>query len=196
MVLRLNGYLNWRRFLSPISLPREVVGIPVTVDPPTGCFPVTIATVKDDDEAIRLGVAVRRVQQKCKLTQVAANSVARIIKKQALLKCDLRAADRKLKRKSCVQLVTLHGCVNVDDNGTNCTHVFGAKDRRNTCPICGHFRFQEGSTTRANETVYWFPLKPRIEALLQLASYRSLLQVTFAMVCLAFILACCTVLFL
>lgn len=143
---------------------------------------VTIASVMNDEAIRDLGVSVRRLQQKCKLTQIAAKEVATVIKKQALLKCDLRAADKKLKRISGVQLVVLHGCVHVDQNGANCTHVFGPQDRRNYCPKCGHFRFQVDSTTKANEKVYWFPLKPRIEALLQLGNYRSLLQVTFAMV--------------
>ena len=156
----------------------------VTVDSPSGCLPVTIATVDEPDEALRLGVEVRRLQQKCKLTQVAANSVASFVKKKTLRKCDLRAADRKLKTESCVRMVILHGCVNVDDNGENCTHVFDEKDQRIACPKCGHPRFQEGSTTRANEKVYWFPLKPRIKAFLQLDSYRSLLKVTLVMVCL------------
>lgn len=152
--------------------------------------PVTIALLSTYHEALESGASVRRLQQKCKFSNSQTKCVADEIKKQARRECDLRSADRKLKSLSGVQKVILHGCIAIDENGENCGHVFGPQDQRRTCPRCGQSRFNVGSTTKANELIYWFPLKPRIEALLQLDNYRSLLQVTFAMTQLCVIGAC------
>ena len=149
-----------------------------------------IDCVTDDSEAVEVGLAVRRLQQKCKFSQLQTTSVVETIKKSIHVECDLRGADRKLKRQSCVTVVVLHGCIAINEHGQNCGHVFGPKDKRLTCPRCGQSRFQVGSTTKANEQIYWFPLKPRIEALLQLDNYRSLLQVTSTMNQLCIIWSC------
>ena len=76
-----------------------------------------------------------------------------------------------------VECVVLHGCVGKDEDGQLCDHVYGPRDSRRTCPKCGHHRYQEDGST-PNEKVYHFPIHPRLKALMQLESFRKLLQVT------------------
>ena len=141
---------------------------------------VTIDSHDNLNEAVKLGLTVRKLQQKCKFSQRSTKAVEQVLQEQRSKKCALNKADRKLRQQSGVQLCVLHGCVNVNADGGYCTHVFGPKDKRSTCPKCGHSRYEAGSTTRANEMVYWFPLKPRLEALMKLPYYRWLCQVTSA----------------
>ena len=73
-----------------------------------------------------------------------------------------------------VRCIELHGCP-AKVNGKACHHVYRPGDRRKVCPECGEDRyFQNG---KPKEKVYHFPMSERLEALLQLPSFRKLLQV-------------------
>lgn len=98
------------------------------------------------------------------------------MKRDGSAKRDLRQADRKMQDEAGVRLVVLHGCTRVHDNGDHCQHIYVPQDNRSACPKCGQLRY-DASTNQPNEKVYWFPLQPRLQALLQLDSYRRLLQV-------------------
>lgn len=91
-------------------------------------------------------------------------------------KPNLKQADRNLQAEAGVKCIVLHGCNKVLGNGDHCQHVYVSQDKRDTCPKCGHRRYKINSN-QPNEKVYWFPLQPRLKALLKLPNYRRLLQV-------------------
>ena len=124
--------------------------------------------------SLELGVSVRLLQQKCKLSHLQTETVSKLLKTTGSGEADLPAADRKMKLDAGMTKVVLHGCVHVDVDGQHCQHVYAPRDKRKTCPRCGHARY---TATKPNEMVYWFPLQPRLEALLKLPAYRRMLQV-------------------
>ena len=126
---------------------------------------------------MQLGVSVRHLQQKCKFSQLQTDCVTKMMRKKGSGKSDLRGADRKLQLQAGVKRVVLHGYSKVHDNGDYCQHVYGPQDHRDSCPKCGHPRYKAMNSKQPNEKVYWFPLIPRLEALLKLENYRRLLQV-------------------
>ena len=131
----------------------------------------------DENKALNRGISVRRLQQKCKLTQLQTECVAQALEENGSGTSNLRGAAKKMKLEAGVsKYFVLHGCVKVHDNGEHCKHVYGPQDKNNRCPQCGHARYKENSK-QPNEKVYWFPLEPRLRALLKLPSYRRLLQV-------------------
>ena len=120
------------------------------------------------DPRIALGIKIRCLQERCKLSTEQAKIVASVLAMGT--KPNLRAADRELQKQSGVQLHVLHGCVSCHK------HVFNAKDKSANCPKCGYSRYQNGSNT-ANETVCYFPLKSRLQALVQLPNFMKFLEV-------------------
>lgn len=50
---------------------------------------------------------------------------------------NVRAFDRKLRQVAGTNVLLLNGCV-----GCN-RHVFHPKDKREECPLCGHYRLDE-----------------------------------------------------
>ena len=127
-------------------------------------------------QAVELGVSVRRLQQKCKLSQLQTNCIAQEFKRNGSGKINVRQADREKKTEAGVSCVVLHGCSRVHDNGEHCQHVYTSQDKRATCPLCDLPRY-DPKTKQPKEKAYWFPLRPRFEALLRLPSYRQLIQV-------------------
>ena len=124
-----------------------------------------------------LGLEVRCLQQKCKLSQLQTDCVVKLLKKRGCGPINLNSTDKKMQAEAGIMKVELHGCTHVDEeNGDHCQHVYGPEDERRECPKCGHPRYAENGTT-PNEKIYWFPLQPRLEALFRLPSYRKLLQV-------------------
>lgn len=125
------------------------------------------------DEDISLGVKVRCLQQKCKLSTLQAECVANLLAEECGgKKANLRKADRVMNDESRVTKVILHGCV-----GQACVgHVYGPQDKRDRCPECNHPRYKANSTA-ANEIVYHFPIRERLQALLHLPNFVKLLQV-------------------
>lgn len=130
----------------------------------------------DAARGIELGMEVRCLQQKIKLSNQQSEFVAAMIADHVECKPDLKGADRELSKESGVTKVELHGCVDCN------AHVFGPTDRRQTCPNCNHPRYQHATHT-ANEKVFYFPLKPRLEALIKLPNFMSLLQVILLRSC-------------
>ena len=90
-------------------------------------------------------------------------------------KANLREADRVMRDVSGAKKITLHGCVG-KHNGQACQHVYGPMDTRRRCPVCNHDRYKDNTNT-ANEIVYYFPIRERLRALLQLPNFIKLLQV-------------------
>ena len=125
---------------------------------------------------IRLGVEIRRLQQQCKMSNLQAKLVAELLEKYGYIKGDLCGADREMRDESGVELIKLEGCVHENDDGEVCQHIYGPGDKRTCCPKCGTSRYREDGRT-PNEVVYYFPLRPRLEALLKLPSFLKLLQV-------------------
>ena len=84
---------------------------------------------------------------------------------------NLRGADRVLKEESGVEKVILHGCIHCNK------HVFEPGDKRSQCPLCGGSRYKDDDCKIANEIVYYFTLRKRIEAFLRLPNFIHLMQV-------------------
>lgn len=121
------------------------------------------------DPRIALGIKMRWIQEKCKLSTNQTKVIASMLANNGT-KPNLRAADRELQKESGVQFHVLHGCVSCHK------HVFDTKDKSATCPKCGYCRYQNGSNT-PHEAVCYFPLKSRLQALLQLPRFMKFLQV-------------------
>ena len=101
-----------------------------------------------------------------------AKNVACLLAEHLDNKPNLREADRTLAKQSGVEKVVLHGCVHCDQ------HVYGPNDKKVNCPLCVKSRYKIGSTSTANEVVfYYFPLRKRLEVLLRLPNFLYLLQV-------------------
>ena len=128
--------------------------------------------------AVKRGVSVRHLQQKCKLSQLQTDCIIKMMQKFGLGNVDLRSADRKMHSESGVEMIVLHGCVHVDEDDNVCQHVFGPQDKRTRCPKCNHPRYKANGR-EPNEVVYWFPLKSRLKALMELPTYARLLQVFY-----------------
>ena len=146
--------------------------------------------------AVNLGVAVRRLQQKCKLSNMQATHVATVLEENGCGRSDLRGADKEMQNASGVKLVKLNGCVHVVDDGSKdgifCQHVYGPQDERRLCPERDTSRYEANGTT-PNEVVYYFPLRERLEALLKLPCFRQLLQVIHLLCSFLFLDCSCTV---
>ena len=125
--------------------------------------------------SLGLGIKVRCLQQKCKLSTMQAESVKDLLHECSLPKPNLRKADRVMNGDSGAKKVVLHGCIGKLDNGQQCQHVYGPLDQRIRCPRCNHGRYKEDGT--ANETVNHFPIRERLKALLELPNFIKLLQV-------------------
>ena len=127
---------------------------------------------KKQESDIKLGIKVRCLQQKCKLSSMQADHVASLLADHVAGRPDLRGADREMAEASGVEKVILHGCVSCND------HVYSPEDKRVNCPRCGGARYKDNNRT-ANEIVYYFPLRKRMESLLQLPNFQQLLQVCY-----------------
>ena len=124
------------------------------------------------DPSVDLGIEVRCLQHKCKLSTLQAEAVSDLIQtKCGGKKPNLRKADRVMTNESGVQKIPLHGCV-----GQGCQHVYGPRYKRVRCPDCNHPRYK-GNGKTPNEVTYYFPIRERLKALLQLPNFRKLLQV-------------------
>ncbi len=121
---------------------------------------------------------MRRLQQKCKLSQLQIDCIVKMMVKFGLGSVDFQSADRKMQLESGVEMIVLHGCVHKDEDGQVCQHVFGPQDERSRCPKCNHSRYKENGRT-PNEVVYYFPLEKRLKALMELPTYARLLQVFY-----------------
>ena len=129
----------------------------------------SIVMATHQTNSIELGVKVRCLQEKCKLSTMQAGCVADLLAEH-LPKPNMRLADREMKLKAGVEKLALHGCVSCNE------YVFEPKDRNVNCPKCGYSRYKVGSRV-ANETAFYFPLRPRLKALLQLPNFVKLLEV-------------------
>ena len=78
-------------------------------------------------------------------------------------------ADKILQAAAGAKFEVLHGCV-----GEDCDHVFGDKCEAEYCPKCNTCRYDEDG--EANETVFYFPLKERLQALVRAERYRHILN--------------------
>ena len=120
-------------------------------------------------EKTKLGVKVRCVQQRCRLSNKQAECVASLLA-DYVGKPDLCAADRELDGLCGVHKVVLHGCTGCND------YVYGPDNNLDNCVKCGASRYKPNSR-HAKEMVYYFPIRPRLQALLQLPNFLRLLQV-------------------
>ena len=84
----------------------------------------------------------------------------------------IKMADKEIQFEAGAKYEKLHGCVN-----SNCAgYVFGPENKDKThCPLCRHERVL-GADGAEPETVYYFPLRPRLEALLSTTQYRESLK--------------------
>lgn len=78
--------------------------------------------------------------------------------------------DAKMSASSGAESLALHGCVGCH------MHVFHPNDPDGRCPLCNHPRFSGG---KPNEVCWYFPLRVRLEKLLQLPQFRKFLQHEF-----------------
>ena len=85
-------------------------------------------------------------------------------------KPDLRGADKQMTADSGFEKLELNGCVHCNN------YVFEPRDKATNCPRCGGSRYKSGTRT-PSEIVLYFPLRKRLEALLRLPNFMSLLQV-------------------
>ena len=120
-----------------------------------------------------LGLELCRLQSKCKLSNLQTACVKDVFEKHTKKKIHHRAAQKSLMAEAGVKRVELHGCVGQQD-GVLCNHIYRPGDCRSTCPKCGHSRYDEHGSP--NEKVFHFPIRPRLQSLLQLRSFRELMQ--------------------
>lgn len=113
-------------------------------------------------------------QTRCRLSNSQTASVKESTERFGSAKIKHYAAVKASMSEAGVRCIELHGCPAKVD-GKACQHVYRPGDRRKVCPACGEERyFQNG---KPKEKVYHFPMFERLEALLQLPSFRKLLQV-------------------
>ena len=91
---------------------------------------------------------------------------------------DLHATDEKMRKAAGCSFIRLNGCPCCGE------HVYGQGDQRTHCPhvkedgqACGHARYDENDIPF--EEVFYFPLIPRLKALLQTKQFRKLIQHEF-----------------
>ena len=99
------------------------------------------------------------------------NCVKESLARLGCAKIDQKLSFREAVAEAGVQCVELHGCT-----GQGCSHVYGPADIRELCPICNNPRYS-ASSKKPKEKVLHFPIRPRLEALMKLKSFRQLLQV-------------------
>ena len=133
------------------------------------------------NKPVEIGKDLRQLQRKSKLSCLQTQQVAKFSRRHGCGKTDLRGADKEMYSDSGVKLLKLNGCITVID-GEHCQHVYRANDVSSNCPRCGASRYKEDGKT-ANEVVYYFPLRPRLQALLKLRQYLRLLKVPPSPVC-------------
>ena len=85
-------------------------------------------------------------------------------------KPDMRGADKQMTADSGFEKLELNGCVHCNK------YIFEPRDKETICPRCGGSRYKSGTRT-PSEIVLYFPLRKRLEALLRLPNFMSLLQV-------------------
>lgn len=112
------------------------------------------------------------LQQRCRLSNLQTACVKQSMEKTGTAFAKLKDTQNKMLEAAGAQKVVLHGCIG---QAGRCQHVYRPADQRRTCPQCGQSRYQENGT-RANEIVYYFPLRPRLEALLKSKAFLRLLQ--------------------
>lgn len=81
---------------------------------------------------------------------------------------DFKGFDKEMKQEAGVSFLRLNGCPSCDN------HIYMPDDRRAICPKCGNERFD--ASGKALETFLYFPLKPRLHALLQTQRYVEMIQ--------------------
>ena len=118
------------------------------------------------NKPVEIGKDLRQLQRKSKLSCLQTQEVAKFSRRHGCGKTDLRGADKEMYSDSGVKLLKLNGCITVID-GEHC---------QSNCPRCGASRYKEDGKT-VNEVVYYFPLRPRLQALLKLRLYLRLLKV-------------------
>ena len=133
----------------------------------------------DNPKSIERGKNLFHLQQKCRLSNLQTECVQKTMEANGSGPLNLREGKNQMIDAAGVKCIKLHGCIGKDGDGNLCEHVFGPVEKRVACPKCGQSRYQENGTT-ANEEVFWFPLKERLEALLKLPSFRRLLEVLYS----------------
>ena len=131
-----------------------------------------------DAEAETFCRQVRGVQQRTKCTEATVIDFISTFGKH--LKCptaniDFRKCDVKMQSRAGVGFLILHGCIKCNK------FVFTPDDKRTHCPyvkpdgeVCGAARFDGDG--KPKERVLYFPLRPKITALMGTKKYFSMCQ--------------------
>ena len=139
----------------------------------------------------KIRLALRQVQSETGCTTKVLQTALKILQPFLNIKVSpgcLRRTSQGLFRQSGATVLRLNGCVDCHN------YVFLPSDRRQTCPDCGHQRCDARGQPHEVTThfictlhtlyfpcthtqiCFYFPIKEQLKALLQLQSYRKLLQ--------------------
>jgi hypothetical protein len=118
-------------------------------------------------------IDVRRLQQRTGCTDATCDDIIRTFSNYlgAKIPSNFKAADKKIQLKAGAKCLRLNGCVGCDK------HVFLPDDPAEECSLCGHQRYD--AKGQPNETCFYFPLAPKLKALLRLPAYQKLIQYEF-----------------
>jgi hypothetical protein len=124
------------------------------------------ASLVEQDKVL---LALRGVQKRRRCTTAVLDDVRESL--APFLRCKppprVASINKRMISASGVELLILHGCTKCKE------HVFLPSDKCITCP-CGHPRYNKKG--KPFKRCFYFPLRPRIKALLGLASFRAKLQ--------------------
>ena len=81
-----------------------------------------------------------------------------LVQSGAALPAHIKVADGYMNQKSGAKAHTYDGCITCN------RHVWDEKDKGSICPVCGGPRYN--SKHKAHEQAIHFPIKPRLEALM------------------------------
>lgn len=158
----------------------------------------------DAEDAEELFLELRRLQSKTKCTEATLFEIIQTFSKyhnlEAPTKADLKRVDRKMQNLAGATYLELHGC---KKSLTACgKFVFEPKDKRERCPLCGAERFNANGKpnevrfrlmfvdvdvfARSNhllsshtQRVFYFPIEPKLRALMKTQEYFDLIQHEF-----------------
>ena len=119
---------------------------------------------------------IRRLQQRSGCSDVVCMEILQLFKDYADTTVHgkstpdtaFKHCDKKIQSAAGVQVMKLNGC-------TGChKHVYTQDDKATLCPHCAHPRYNEAG--KPNELVFYFPIKPKLQALMRLDAFKKMLE--------------------
>ena len=121
---------------------------------------------KEDDFCI----SIRRLQQRHGCTDMCCKDMVDTFRKYLRMDVPVNFAstDKKMQKAAGTTVMRLNGCVGCH------RHVFTPDDKAKSCPHCNTPRYN--SKGKPFEEVFYFPIKPKLKALLSLPVYKQMCE--------------------